>query len=307
MDLSLIIVNFNGGTLVDTCLATIYENPPSTSFEVIFIDNASTDGSFERAREKFPQVIFQANSDNVGLAMAFNDGLRLASGDYLLSLDNDTRILPGALDILLDAMKADSAIGVAGSMLHNPDMTLQRTFRRKPSWINAIFGRRSLITRLWPTNPMSSKYLMDEELDTQEAFEVDWVSTAALMISRDAYETAGGLDEDFFVYWVDADWCARVKRAGYAIVAVPQSKIIHDENLKARRRARKSSKMIRDFHRGAYIYYRKNHARARFHPMALVAYVGLTARAWMMIASDYVRWHYLNLTEGDENKGHGAT
>lgn len=306
VDLSIIIVNFNGGALVDTCLASIYDNPPQGDFEVVFVDNASTDGSFERVREKFPQMVCQANSDNVGLALAFNDGLRLARGDYLLSLDNDTRILPGALDALLETMRADAAIGVAGSMLHNPDMTLQRTFRRKPSWLNAIFGRRSLVTRLWPGNPISSKYLMDEQLDSDEPFEVDWVSTAALMISRAAYDKAGGLDEDFFVYWVDADWCARVKAAGFRIVAVPASPIIHDENLKARRRTRKSSRMIKDFHRGAYLYYRKNHAKARFHPMALVAWLGLNLRARLMIAADYLRWVVVNMTS-DNNKGESGS
>ncbi len=305
MDISVIIVNFNGGTLLDTCLSTIYENPPTGSFEVILIDNASTDGSFERAKEQFPQVIFEANPENVGLAKAFNHGLRLARGEYLLSLDNDTRIQPGALDAMVDVMKADAQVGVTGALLHNPDMSLQRTFRRRPSWINALFGRRSLITKLWPNNPLSAKYLMNERVGTEEPFEVDFVSTAALMISRDAFEKAGGLDEDFFVYWVDADWCARVKRAGFQIFAVPRSKIIHDENLKAKRRSRKSARMIRDFHRGAYLYYRKNHASAPLHPMALVAWVGLTLRANLLIFSDGVRWHLQNIAGSVRGENHG--
>ncbi|MEZ5567204.1 MAG: glycosyltransferase family 2 protein [Halioglobus sp.] len=302
MDLSIIIVNFNGGTLVDTCLASIYDNPPGGDFEVIFVDNASTDGSFERVRQRFPQMICQANADNVGLALAFNDGLRLARGRYLLSLDNDTRVLPGALDALIATLEADPAIGIAGSLLHNPDMSLQRTFRRKPTWLNAIFGRRSLITRLWPGNPLSSRYLMNEQIGNASAFEVDWVSTAALAISRSAYEKAGGLDEDFFVYWVDADWCARVQASGFKIVADPASHIIHDENLKAKRRARKSSRMIKDFHRGAYLYYRKNHAKGALNPMALFAWVGLNLRARLMIFSDYLRWQYLNLTSADNGE-----
>lgn len=302
MDLSIIIVNFNGGTLVDTCLASIYENPPSGTFEVIFVDNASSDGSFERVRERFPHMICQANTDNVGLALAFNDGLRQARGRYLLSLDNDTRILPGALDALINTMESDPSIGIAGSMLHNPDMSLQRTFRRKPSWLNAIFGRRSFITRVWPGNPLSSRYLMDEQVGNASTFEVDWVSTAALAISRAAYEKAGGLDEDFFVYWVDADWCARVKAAGFKIVAEPSSHIIHDENLKANRRARKSSRMIKDFHRGAYLYYRKNHAKGALNPMALFAWVGLNLRARLMIISDYLRWQFHNLSAADKSE-----
>jgi GT2 family glycosyltransferase len=307
VDLSILIVNYNGGELVDTCIASIYENPPSGEFEIVFIDNASTDGSFERVREKFPDMVCQANEANVGLALAFNDALRLARGRYLMSLDNDTRILPGALDRLVEAMDADPGIGIGGSMLHNPDMSLQRTFRRKPSWLNAIFGRRSLITAIWPTNPISARYLMDEQLEAEEPFEVDWVSTAALAISRKAYETAGGLDEDFFVYWVDADWCARVKAAGFRIVAIPDSHIIHDENLKAKRRARKNTRMVKDFHRGAYLYYRKNHARARFHPMALFAWVALSTRANLMIFTDWLRWQFIGFAPKDKEAGQDAS
>ena len=307
MDLSLIIVNFNGGHLVDKCIATIFENPPSAQFEVILIDNASTDGSFDRVRRHFPQVICQANNANVGLALAFNAGLRLARGRYMMSLDNDTRILPGALDALIEVLDRDPDIGIAGSMLLNPDMSLQRTFRRTPSWYNAIFGRRSIITRIWPGNPLSSKYLMDEQVDNVDPFEVDWVSTAALVITRGAYEKAGGLDEDFFVYWVDADWCARVKARDFKIVAVPASRIIHDENLKARRRTRKSSRMIKDFHNGAYLYYRKNHAPG-WNPMALVAWVALQSRAQLMIFTDYVRWRMNNLPlDGGEQQKREAS
>jgi len=214
----------------------------------------------------------------------------------LLSLDNDTRILPGALQALLDEMEANSDVGVAGSLLLNPDMSVQRTFRRRPSAVNAIFGRRSLVTKIWPGNPMSSKYLMDEKLGHEHPFDVDWVSTAALMISREAFERVGGLDEDFFVYWVDADWCARVKAAGYRITAIPGSQVIHDENLKGRRRSRKSTRMVVDFHRGAYLYYRKNHARGSLNPMAGIAFLGLSARAGLLIAGDYLRWLFNSIT-----------
>ena len=290
MDLSIVIVNFNGGQLVANCLESIYQNPPTDSFEVVLVDNASTDGSFERVREAYPQLVCISETENLGLARAFNHGLNAASGRFLLSLDNDTRILPGALQTLIEVLRADPSIGIAGSQLLNPDNSLQRTFRRRPSAFNAIFGRRSLITRLWPGNPLSSRYLMDEKLDETQPFDVDWLSTAALMISREALDRVGGLDEDFFVYWVDADWCARVKDGGFRIVAVPESRIIHDENLKAKRRSRKSARMIRDFHRGAYLYYRKNHARGFLNPMAAVAFIALELRANLLILSDYLGW-----------------
>ena len=292
MDLSIIIVNFNGGSLVDNCLKSIFDHPPAGKFEVVFVDNASTDGSFKRVSEAFPQIICIAEESNLGLAKAFNKGLNIAKGRYILSLDNDTRVTPNALQALMEVAEQNPAVGIVGSVLLNPDESIQRTFRRRPSAINAIFGRRSWITKIWPSNPLSKRYLMDDHLDNlnnNDPFRVDWVSTAALMITRDALQKVGGLDEDFFVYWVDADWCERVRKAGFQIFAAPASRVYHDENLKAKRRSRKSARMIRDFHRGAYLYYRKNHASAPFHPMAAIAYLALTARANMLIFIDYLK------------------
>ncbi len=296
MDLSIIIVNYNGGLLVDSCIESIFNNQPDGEFEIIFIDNASTDGSFQRIQEKFPQLVYIDQGHNYGLARSFNAGLAVAKGKYLLSLDNDTRVLPGALQLLIDHLAANPQVGAAGSQLLNPDMTPQRTFRLKPSALNAIFGRRSLVTRLWPSNPVSRRYLMTDMEHSEEPFEVDWVSTAALMIPRTAYEKAGGLDEDFFVYWVDAEWCDRIKKSGFSISAVPASKVIHDENLKAQRRTPKNRRMVIDFHRGAYLYYRKNNALSAYNPMALFAFAGLSSRAALLIFWDNLRCWMLSKT-----------
>lgn len=288
--LSIIIVNYNGGVLLERCLESIQESPPDVGFEIILIDNASEDGSGEGLSPRFPEVRVVRNRENVGLSKAFNHGLEIALGDIVLSLDNDTRVLPGALQAMVDAVDADSRVGAAGSLLLNPDLTEQKTARRFPSALNAIFGRRSLITRTWPRNPISRRYLMEEQREGGvEPYDVDWLSTAALMVRRDVIDRVGGLCEDFFVYWTDADWCARIREAGYAIRAVPASKVIHDENLQAKGRTPRSTRMTIDFHRGAYLYYRRHRARSPLSPMALVALVGLAARAAALIAWQRVR------------------
>ncbi len=289
-ELSIIIVNYNGGKLVVPCIASLYKNPPKTSFEIIFIDNASTDGSAEQVAALYPAVRCVRNPANLGLARAFNQGLSMAAGHYLLCLDNDTRVLPEALSTMLTYLASHQAVGAVGARLFNPDMSPQKTARRAPGACNAIFGRRSLVTRLWPDNKISQRYLMEEYLDSNEPYQVDWVSTAALMVRRDVVTEVGGLDEAFFVYWVDADWCARIRAAGWQIHALPAARVIHDENLKGRRRTRRSSRMIIDFHRGAYRYYRKNHTGSIWHPMSLVALVGLAGRAAILIAWDSLRF-----------------
>lgn len=285
-ELSIIIVNYNGGELVVPCIASIYENPPAGSFEIIFIDNASTDGSAEKVAGHFPKVHIWHNAENVGLAKAFNKGLIMASGRCLLSLDNDTRVLPGALAELVAHLETNPSVGAVGARLFNTDMSPQKTARREPSAINAVFGRRSLITRLFPNNRISRRYLMEELLGSDSPYPVDWVSTAALMIRREVFERVGGLDEDFFVYWVDADWCARIRRAGWQIHALPSARVIHDENLRGRRRSRRSKRMIIDFHRGAFRYYVKNHSKTFWNPMTIVALCGLALRATAQILWD---------------------
>lgn len=287
--LSIVIVNYNGGDLVVPCIASIYENPPECAFEIIFIDNASIDDSAEKVAEQFDQVILSRNGENIGLAKAFNAGVTMAKGDYLLSLDNDTRVLPGALSAMVSHLDAVPEVGAVGSRLLNTDMTPQKTARRAPSALNALFGRRSYLTRLFPNNAISRRYLMDEHIDATRPYAVDWLSTAALMVRKQAIDKVGALDEDFFVYWVDADWCARIRGGGWQIHVIPESLIIHDENLSGQRRSRRSTRMIIDFHRGAYLYYRKNHLGFIFNPMILVAIIGLALRASILIAWGYLR------------------
>jgi len=286
-ELSVVIVNYNGGKLLANCLSSLRDHPASCSMEIVVVDNASTDDSGRRVAEDFPEVRLARETTNLGLAKAINRGLRIVRGQYLLSLDNDTRVMAGALDALVDFLRDHPDAGAVGSRLYNPDQTPQRTARRTPGAMNAIFGRRSIVTKLFPNNRISRRYLMADQLDATKPFEVGWVSTAALMVRRDVLNTAGALDEDFFVYWVDADWCARIRRAGWAIYCEPRSAVIHDENLAGRgRRSRRRPRMVVDFHRGAYLYYRKNHAPGRFHPMAAVALCGLSLRAGAILAMD---------------------
>lgn len=287
--LSIVIVNYNGGHLVEPCIASIYDNPPDGEFEIIFIDNASTDSSGKKVEEKFKDVRLIYNNDNVGLAKAFNKGVDFARGTYILSLDNDTRVLPNAISEMVHYMDSNPGVGAVGSKLLNPDMTPQKTARRAPSAINALFGRRSLLTKLFPQNKISRSYLMDEELLSDVPYAVDWLSTAALMVRREAIKQIGALDEGFFVYWLDADWCARIRKADWQIYAIPDSLVIHDENLRGQRRTRRSTRMIIDFHQGAYRYYKKNHLGNIWNPLHAVAIVGLAIRASLLIAWSYLR------------------
>jgi N-acetylglucosaminyl-diphospho-decaprenol L-rhamnosyltransferase len=296
-DLSIVIVNFNGGALLEPCVESLFAHPPSCAFEVVLVDNGSTDGSCERIVEGYPQLRVIRNQRNIGLSKAFNMGIRQAGGRYILSLDNDTRVLRGSLAALIRRMEESPRSGAVGGTLLNPDLTAQKTARRAPSPLNAVFGRRSILTRWFPHNPISRRYLMDDERSRSEPYEVDWLSMAALLVRREAIDQVGMLDERFFVYWVDADWCARIRKGGWRVEAVPAAPIIHDENLKSGRRTKRRTRMILDFHRGAYTYYRTHHARGRFNPMGIAALVALSTRA-----AGFVLWDSLSITVANLSK-----
>ena len=284
--LSIVIVNYNGGVLLENCLTAIYDDTLAFAFEVIILDNGSIDHSIDCVAEKFPQVQLIRIESNLGFCKAFNRGLNLAKGRYVLSLDNDTRVLPGSLEHMVSFLQEHPRAGAVGGGLLNPDMTPQQAARGVPSAWNALFGRRSILTRIFPQNPFTKHYLMADHRDSLEPFEVDWHSLAAFMVRREVLESAGRVDEDFFVYWSDADWSKRIRDAGWKIFSLPRAQVIHDERM-ARTKGRQSTRMVIDFHRGAYCYYRKHVAKSRWNPMALLAFAGLSLRAGAIIAYGY--------------------
>ncbi len=288
--LSIVIVNYNGGQLVLDCLRSIFEHPPEASFEIVVVDNASVDESAARIAEQFAQVRLIWLTRNRGLTGGFNHGVAQSTGSYILSLDNDTVVLPGSLQRMVAFLDANPRIGACGSELIYPDGTPQQTARRFPHPLNALFGRRSLLTKLFPGNPISQRYLMTEAGPRDVAFEVDTLSTACMMVRRDVVAQVGAYDEAFFVYWSDTDWCRRIKTAGWPIHSLPDSRVIHNENIKARHRKGRRVRSVIDFHRGAYRYFRKHHIRSPFSPMNLVAVVGLSGRAALLLLSDEVRF-----------------
>lgn len=298
IDLSIVIVNYNGGSLVERCVASIFEHSVEPRFEVIVIDNASTDGSDRKIEEGFPQVSLVRLPENIGLAKAFNQGVAAAHGRYVMSLDNDTIILPEAFNILVAFMDDHPKVGAAGSRLFNPDMTIQQTARRFPNMGNALFGRRSILTRWFPNTSVARRYLMSDYEEKDNPFQVDWMSAAALIVRREAIEQVGAMDPAFFVYWVDADWCFRINKGGWQIFCVPRSRIIHDENLRSGRRDRRRTRMILDFHKAAYRFYRKHYVATWWTPRGLIAAAGLGLRAGVLLAVDEFHWRRRRLGLG---------
>ncbi|MFT5175874.1 MAG: N-acetylglucosaminyl-diphospho-decaprenol L-rhamnosyltransferase [Gammaproteobacteria bacterium] len=295
--LSIVIVNYNGGDRVLACVESIFAHGGARPVEVIIYDNASRDGTAESIAEQFPGVDLIRGNENLGLCRAFNIGAKRALAPFILALDNDTRLLDGALDEMLDFLQSHPEVGAVGSNLYNPDMTLQLAARRFPNAMSALFGRRSRLTRLFPGNRIAQHDLMIDHSTSATPFEIDWHSAASLMMRREVYESVGGFDENFFVYWSDADLCARIRAKGFLIYNVPSAKIIHDETL-AGGKGKTSPRMVIDFHRGAYQFYRNHRIRGRANPMAALAWLGLASRAAAVIFFDHVRWKIRQFKSG---------
>jgi GT2 family glycosyltransferase len=233
VDLSVVIVNHNHRPVIEKCFESLHSLPDRATFEVMLIDNACADGAATWVAKNYPQVMVHRNSACRGFAANVNAGIRaLGGGRYVLLLNPDVICIPGLLDRLVSFMDEHPDTGIAAPQLFYPDGTVQPNVRRFPR--PATLALRALhIDAVWKS-PGLRRYLMEGERPA--ASPVDWVTGAALMARRAAVESVGLLDERYFLYWEDLDWCYRMRRAGWSVHQVPQARAIHLERREGVRR-----------------------------------------------------------------------
>ncbi len=276
---SVVIASYNMRDDVIRCLESLDRQGDATPLEVILVDNASSDDTAAIVRERFARVVLMQLPQNVGWTRATNRGIERATGGHILLLNADTVVPPGALTRLVDYLRAHPEAGIVAGRMLNGDGSLQETARDLPGPANALFGRHSWLTRTWPNNRFSRRYLRRDAAGRTEPYDVGWVSAAAAMFPREVVERIGALDESF-THWVDADWCMRISRAGWRVVCVPDVAIYH---LEGYGRGKKSPRSIVAFHRGAYRLYRKHYVPSPLHPRSILAAGGLAVRcAWLL-------------------------
>lgn len=252
--LSICIPTLQAQALLRDCLRSIYANTRIT-FEIIVVDNASRDGTVEMLRDEFPAVRVIANERNVGFAKAINQALRISRGRYALLLNNDTIVLPDALDRLVAFADAHPEIGICGPKILNRDGTLQKQCRRSYATPWDLFCYFSGLSTLFPRSPLFARYLMTYR-DENETHPADAISGACMLIRRAVIEQIGWLDEQFFAYQEDSDYCFRAQRAGWQVYYYPKAQIIH---YAGRGGSRVSPfRSIWEWHRSYFLYYRKN-------------------------------------------------
>lgn len=224
MKLSILIVSWNTRDLVTRCLNSIVKNPPDFDYEVIVVDNHSQDGTVDELAALFghnKRIRIIPSMRNLGFAKGNNLAFAESQGEYILLLNPDTEVLPGSLTTLVKYLESHPETGVAGPRLLNPDGSLQHSVRRFPRIWSGVLVFSGLHRLLRPR-----RYLMDDFSYEQEA-DVDQVMGAALLTSRKVIEGVGFLDEGFWLWYEEVDFCKRVKAAGYLVKFYPQAEIIH--------------------------------------------------------------------------------
>ena len=239
--LSIVIVSFNARADLVHCLLSLKKNPPAMDHEIIVVDNESTDGSAEAAR-KIPGVQLVAMGRNAGFSAANNAGIRQGTGDLLLLLNSDTLVPPGALDALIARLASTPAAAIAGPRLVDAGGRPELSFGRMISPLNELWQQRR--TPQWI------------ESETQREQFVDWVSGACLLVYRADAEAAGLLDERFFLYTEDVDFCHSVRKLGRKVLFTPVATITH---LRGRSRAAQPEASRQAYRKSQMAFYRKHH------------------------------------------------
>lgn len=216
MDLSVIIVNFQTKDLLQKCLESL-EKSKYRDFEIIAVDNGSTDGSVEAIEARYKDIKILRNEENLGFAKAVNQGIKQATGEYIFLLNPDSEVKPGSLEELVKFAKKRPETGVVGAKLLNPDGSIQPSVYHFPTIWRAI-------AEYW----LGKKGAYEKYAVTaSDAVEVEAVTGAAMLIPKKTIEKIGFLDERYFMYFEDLDFCRRVQRAGFKVYYLPQAEIIH--------------------------------------------------------------------------------
>jgi hypothetical protein len=246
VDMSIVLVCWNNKAYLDPCLKSLYEGGLKSSFDVIVVDNGSTDGSQQMLAEKYPDVKLIQNAGNVGLGKASNQGIEATNGRHVLLLNNDTLVNGPALDVLVEYLDAHSEAGATAGKLLNPDHSFQSGFASFSTLLEEFLVVTHIGELLWAGYPSHG--------DSNQIKETGWMSSACLLVRRAALDQIGLLDEGYFIYGDEADLQFRLNKAGWKVVFLPNSSIIHFGGRSMDRWKRR--KMV---YRGKMMFYKKNY------------------------------------------------
>jgi GT2 family glycosyltransferase len=298
--LDIVIVSYNGTTLLRSCLDSLLADPTSPKPRIIVVDNASSDGSPAMVRSRFPSVELIQMGGNLGFSRAVNAALRQSTANYVLLLNPDTIVPTGALSACVAAMQAYPHIGMLGCKLVKLDGTLdhacKRAFPTPASALFYFFGSKAALRRLIPGPTYTADHLGDDEIGF-----VDMVNGAFMLVRRQALEQVGLLDEAFWMYGEDVDWCYRFKQRGWPVLYWPRVVVTHVKaGITGRRR---SFRINRAFHRAMWLFYRKHHASAHGSIHNIVVWTAIHLKFGFSVGRNAIATIRARSTSRDERVG----
>ncbi|MUG73955.1 glycosyltransferase family 2 protein [Paenibacillus validus] len=271
MDLSIIVLNYNTKQLTLNCLESIRNSVTEYLYEIILVDNHSTDGSIEAFEKHYPEIELIRNQVNVGFSKGNNQAMKIARGRYVLLLNSDTIVNSDTLDVMLQFMDQQPTVGAAGCKVVLPDGSLDKACRRGFPTPSASFYYAFGFAKLFPRVPRFNQYQLSY-LDPDQDYPVDCLVGAFMMVRREVIDQVGMLDEDFFMYGEDIDWCYRIKEAGWGIHYYPYTEIVHYKGASSRRRP---FKIIYEFHRAMILFHKKHYEKKYSWVVNLLVYAGV--------------------------------
>lgn len=283
MDLSAVVVTWNSRDHILECLRSLDRARGALQTDAFVVDNASADDTVALVTREVPGARIVQTGGNLGYAKAVNRGIAASTGEFVLVLNPDCVVEPAALEALVAWMRAHPGCAIAGPRIRNTDGSVEYSARSFPDHFTFLFNRYSLFTKLWPGNPWTRRYLLSD-WDHASDREVDWVSGACMCARRSAVRQAGGMDETYFMFNEDVDWCHTMKKAGFTVDFVAAAEVTHHIGAS---KGRVSDRVILERHRGMIHYFRKHH---RTHPLLdALAAAFIMARARLMLAANALR------------------
>jgi len=245
MDLSIAIVSWNTKGLLEECLESIFNTTHDIDFEVIVVDNASSDGSIDMVHEKYPQVLLVESAENVGFARANNKAYEVSSGRHFMILNPDTKVLSD-IGPIVRFLDDNESVGAAGCRCVNSDMSIQRNwFDYYPSFFWELIP--------YSARELAQKLLFQRSVDNQ--FDTKWVGGQCMTVRREVIESVGGMDPGYFMYSEETDWCFRIRKAGWRICHYPEIAILHYGGQSTKQM---QSRMLIELYRSKFQFMGKN-------------------------------------------------
>ncbi len=275
---SVVIVNYASWPLTLRCVESL-SGAGRGDPEITVVDNDT-----EEPPEIGERISLLRNGRNLGFARAVNAGISASSGEFIVLINPDSLVEAGFFDKAAAFFEENPLAGVAGPRILDGDGELQLSARREVSFVSGLFGRTSLLTRLFPDSSLvKSQFPAAAESDGPTP--VDWVSGACMVVRREALDSVGPLDERFFMYFEDADLCRRMREAGYSIHYLPHIEVVHQAGGSTKSRPR----AVFDLHKSAFLYHRKHGSHGPLSLFSAFVLLGLAARAAAKLAGDVHR------------------